>query len=86
MKSILKLILSTCFLVAVHAGFAQVDTLKKFLPKENSPADQKLKDEIRQKQLLEKPIPLKDKTANKESFKRKTIMKKYRQKLSITSK
>jgi len=75
MKSILKLVLSACFLAVVQAGFAQADTLKKFVPKENSPADKKLKNEIRQKQLLEKPAPLKNKTASKDSFKRKTEKK-----------
>ena len=72
MKSILKLVLSACFLAAVQGGFAQADTLKKFVPKENSPADKKLKNEIQQKQLIEKPVPLKSKTASKDSFKRKT--------------
>lgn len=75
MKSILKLVLSACFLVAVQAGFAQADTLKKFVPKENSPADKKLKNEIQQKQLLEKPVPLKSNTAGKGGFKSKTVKK-----------
>lgn len=75
MKSLLKLVLSACFLVAVQAGFAQADTLKKFVPEEMGPADKKLKNEIQQKQLLEKPIPLKSNTASKDAFKRKPVKK-----------
>jgi len=90
MKSLTKMLVSSFFLFAVNASYAQADTAKKLVPRENSIADKKLKKEIQQKQLLEKPVQLNtnqnNAAADKTATKKKHPKKVYRKKKNLTSK
>lgn len=90
MKSLIKILPVFFSLLVVNTGYAQADTSKKFVPKENSIADKKLKKEIQQKQLLGKPVQLNTDQNNAATDKKLTKKKRPKKvcikKKNITSK